>query len=295
MQQVKAQNVGGDKPPVLPVIQGSWYDGGWRIVPLGPNRREYVVGCWIKCNAENALNDGSNNFPCNFAITDYDQGLPAGYYSLRTYFYDEYTQMRILCDNYGSGGQKSFVVNPPYIDGMGGIDTHWVHLMARVGANNSAAEWYVNGKYIGHNTYTDTPTYTVQIAGLVQSIFGRRYGGVQHSPQCFRGSVYNWFCADDVDYRTKFGFSYDNPEEYVTPWVRNNGGNMLVPVTDEDMPSRADAMANMYLGCHLTAYSGGVIQVNGDNSGQTWFSNESWSMTGKSTLEMPVFGYDMRT
>jgi len=294
MQQVKAQNVANNAPPILPVIKGSWYDGAWRIRPLGPNKREYVVGCWVKCNAENALNDGSNNFPANFAIGDYDQNSPAGYQSLRTYFYDEFTQMRVLCDNYASGGQKNFVVTPPYIDGMGGIDTHWVHLMARV-SPSTTAYWFVNGQYYGTQTYQDLPTYTTDHWGFVQSIFGRRYGGAQHNPQCFRGAVYNWFCADDTDYRSRFGFSYDNPEEYVTPWVRNAGGNLLVPVTDKDMPSRADAMANMYLGCHLTAGPSGVIEINGYNSGQVWFSNQSYNMDGKETLEMPVFGYDMRT
>lgn len=288
MKQVKTQNVVNNAPPTLPVIQGNWFEGQWRITPQGPKRREYVVGCWVKCNV------GATR-PCNFAVTDHDQSDYGGYAALRSYFGDESTYMSVRCDNYYSGHQKTLDVDIPYISDMGGYDTHWVHLMTRVQATGGTADWFVNGLYKGTNTYTLCPTYTTEPYGYNQSIFGRRYGGGQQENTSFIGSVYNWFCADDEDYRSKFGFSYDIPEDYVTPWVRNNGGNMLVPVTDDDMPSRVDAMANMYLGCHATAGPSGVINVNGFSGGQTWFSNQNWSMNGKIATEMPVFGYDMRT
>ena len=293
MQQVKAQNVNGASPPVLPVVDGNWANGGWRIRPTGPSRREHVVGCWVKCNPAYTLNT-TNTRAANFAVNDYNQNSVAGYQSLRSYFEDRSDRLYVQVENYQSGGQKALSVDVPYIDGMGGVDTHWVHLFARI-SPGTVAYWFVNGKYLGTNSYQDLPTYTTDHWGLVQSIFGRRYGGAQDPVTCFVGSVYNWFCADDTDYRAKFGFGYDDMDEYVKPWIRNAGDNLLVPVTDEDMPSRADAMANMYLGCHLTAGPSGVIQVNGYNSGQEWFTSQSWSMTGKDIKEMPVFGYDMRT
>jgi len=287
MQQVKAQNVGGNAVPVLPVVEGDWFDGAWRLRPLGPSRREHVVGCWVKCSVGEIS-------AANFAINDYDQNNIVGYQSLRSYFNDHGDKLNVVCDNYQSGGQKSFPVDIPYIAGMGGFDTHWVHLFARI-SSGTVAYWFVNGRYYGTNSYQDNPTYTTDHWGLVQSIFGRRYGGAQDNVPCFKGAVYNWFCADDTDYRSKFGIDYNDMPAYLEPWIRNAGDNLLVPVTDEDMPSRADAMANMYLGCHLTAGPSGVIEVSGYNSGQTWFSNQSWSMNGKTIKEMPVFGYDMRT
>ena len=293
MQQIKGTGRSGLVIPTLNIkscTSSRWKDGIWQQRSTQSERRTFICGGWFHPSLTEIKN-------AILAVEDHDQSNGVGYSALRFManpIGGNAGYGHIYYENYRSGGQQSATLSLPESD-----PDQWFHYMTSYSGTVSTSEFWINGKYVGALKYSDPPYVTSQNranSNWMNPIMSRRYNGAWQDAQTYSGGIYSYFLMDLEEFKghvpfQSMGMDPNDRETYYKPWMKMDS-ELIVPITDDDFPSRATAISNTNRGLYVT-----VEQSRNDVRGywdtNTYTGNSYARGSDSDYFQQPVYGYTL--
>jgi len=164
----------------------------------------------------------------------------------------------------------------------------------------------LNGKYFGDLDHSGNGQVCYpQCAnpdGLAVNIFGQRYGGAPYTPTYPNMTMYNYFLSNMYDYEksggqfASRGVVNGDPTTYANPWMKNEAGYMITPVTLDEDSGLVSAITGTARALMVTIDQGeGASKATVvANSNYTSAGAENINPSNNTFEELPVYGYDLR-
>ena len=294
MLQIKGSSSGGLVIPKVNIVnrsQAGWEDSNiWQWRSSAYDRMPWIAGGWFK--------------PDPYLATYLDMGVEvidssgaAGYGVYRWYNYIGGSGTnRMAIESYRNGGQRQDSVDLP----VASDPDQWFFLMVEA-VDYETLNWSINGKNIGTLTYDnqDGPWITAQNRysnAYNYTVFGRRYAGSWQRTQTWSGSVYNFFIMDKAAFNSNatfwdMGMDANDRDTYYKPFAQKND-EFIVPITDEDFPTRGTVIENSDRGMYATVKQDtNDLLLYSDNS--TYNSQAFGKGSDSDYSTQPVYGYTL--
>jgi len=262
----------------------------------------WIAGGWFKNYNGDGGGDGWSA-PLNLATQPFADTV-TGYGAVRVRWRGiDGTNPEFRVETYrsgGVGGMMVFELGQPIRD-----RDQWFHIII-FSKTQYKFGIILNGKYFGDLDHsTGTQRCYPQCAnpdGFRVNIFGQRYGGAPYVPTYPNMTMYNYFLSNMYDYEksdgqfASRGVVNGDPTTYANPWMKNEAGYMITPVTLNDDSGLVSAITGTARALMVTIDQGeGASKATMvSNSSYTNQSGSNVNSSNTTFEELPIYGYDLR-